>query len=199
MKALILGFVVAVPVGPASLLCMQRTLSLGRIAGIATGSGVAMADAFYAIVVAGSLNLAVDYRSESSHWLVWVAAIVLFGLGLSIIRRPMAADKGRPSEETIFLCFLTAFLLTLTNPVAIILLVAGFALFGLATVENDLLRVVLLVAGIFSGSMLWWIVLVSGVRIAKRQLPPSAAKWINKAAGMSFVVFGLFALWKIFN
>ena len=41
-RGLVIGLVLAVPVGPIGMLCIVRTLRFGRLAGLATDLGAAM-------------------------------------------------------------------------------------------------------------------------------------------------------------
>ena len=50
VQGIIIGLTLAVPVGPLALICIQRTLTEGRLHGIFSGIGVATADSFYAAV-----------------------------------------------------------------------------------------------------------------------------------------------------
>jgi len=56
VKSLALGVAVAAPVGPMSLLLIQRTLGHGRAQGLVFGAGIAAADGTYAAVAAFSLT-----------------------------------------------------------------------------------------------------------------------------------------------
>src|SRR5688572_32852585 len=65
-RGLVLGFTIAAAVGPISLLCIRRTLAEGRVVGLASGLGVATADATYGAIAAFGLtaitDLLVDWR-----------------------------------------------------------------------------------------------------------------------------------------
>ena len=52
IQGILIGLVVAVPVGPLGLLCINRSLMLGALAGLASGLGVASADALAAGIAA---------------------------------------------------------------------------------------------------------------------------------------------------
>jgi threonine/homoserine/homoserine lactone efflux protein len=41
IKGAVIGFSIAAPVGPIGILCIQRTLSNGRISGLVSGLGAA--------------------------------------------------------------------------------------------------------------------------------------------------------------
>ena len=55
-KGLIIGFVIAVPVGPIAVLCIHRTLKGGKIYGLISGLGAATADAIYGAIAALGLT-----------------------------------------------------------------------------------------------------------------------------------------------
>jgi threonine/homoserine/homoserine lactone efflux protein len=60
------GFAVAMPVGPIGVLCIGRSLKDGFAMGLATGLGVATADAAYGLLVAlGPFGLRRFFRPES--------------------------------------------------------------------------------------------------------------------------------------
>ena len=46
-RGVILGLVIAAPVGPVGLMCIRRTLQKGVINGMSTGFGSAVCDAFF--------------------------------------------------------------------------------------------------------------------------------------------------------
>ena len=67
IKGAMIGFIVAAPVGPVSLLCIRRSLSNGRIQGFATGLGATIGDMFYASIAAFGLSFVINFleREES--------------------------------------------------------------------------------------------------------------------------------------
>ena len=192
--AVALGFAIAVPIGPVSLLCMHRTLTQGRVAGLATGLGIATADALYAILVVGGFNLSADSRLLEAPWAKWAAGILVLVIGFRILTAPPVKAASSVSDATIRWCAISGFFLTLTNPVAVLLLIAGFAVLGLAESTIDLVRGSLLISGIFIGSMIWWVGLVIGVSIIRRQVSPTILHVANRATGLIFIVFGVVAI-----
>ena len=186
----------AIPVGPASLLSMQRTLALGKLAGLATGLGIAMADAFYAVLVAWGMSLITGYFLDNTRWVTLAGGLFLILLGVVAFRiRPETKSHGM-SEGTIALCFFSGILITLTNPVTLVLLITGFAILGLSGPEMSLQRGLVLTGGVITGSMLWWSCLVACIRMIRQQLSPVTLERINKASGLIFVLTGLIAIGK---
>jgi putative LysE/RhtB family amino acid efflux pump len=193
VKAIALGFVIAVPVGPAGLVCMQRTLTLGRAAGLAAGVGIAAADALVAALIAGGLTVAADFLVTHARALTLATGIVLILLGAAMFWAPLKVQTQARYSNAGHHSFVTAFLLTAANPVAVLMMGAALTLFGLIEPKISLFKAAMVVAGVFCGSMLWWAILVAGVSMVKGQLPPKLVWWINKAAGGILVVLGVIA------
>lgn len=198
VSALLLGFAVAMPVGPASLLCMQRTLTLGRAAGLATGAGIAAADGLSAALVIGGFGLAADSLHTYAQWLNLGAGALLIALGLRILWVPTTIPAGRLPRAGQRWNSASGFLLTMVNPSALLLMAAALALFGFLEPAIRLPRAAVLVAGICTGSLFWWTALVTAVALAKRQIPPAMAKWLNRAAGLVLIALGFAALGRGF-
>ncbi len=99
LSGMAMGFAVAMPVGPIGVLCIRRSLSDGRAAGLATG--------------------------------------LIAGLGTASASGPYV-----------------------------------------------------LVAGVFMGSLLWWLILVLGVGVVKSRLPMRALRWLDLGSGVVLVLWG---------
>ena len=70
-----IGFLVAAAIGPIAMLCIRTTLERGRIAGIAAGMGVAVADTIYAAIGAYGISFvgaALTSGNPGSSW--WAAS-----------------------------------------------------------------------------------------------------------------------------
>ena len=60
----VIGFLIAVPVGPAAALCIRRSIGVGAVAGYLTGIGAALGDAVFGAVAAFGLN----FVQQSKSW-----------------------------------------------------------------------------------------------------------------------------------
>ena len=80
-RGLVLGFTIAAAVGPISLLVIRRTLAEGRVVGLVSGMGVALADGTYGAMAAFGLtavtDLLIDWRRAlgvvGGLFLLWLA------------------------------------------------------------------------------------------------------------------------------
>lgn len=192
-RSLLLGLAVAAPLGPIGALCINRTLELGFRAGVAGGLGTAVADALYA-------SLAAFGFAAFSTWLALVdlplrlaGGLFLLWLGWKGLRpRPVAAAASVGARDLAGTIAAT-FLLTLTNPMTILSFAAIFAGLGLAGAQGRA-GAALVVAGVFCGSMLWWILLSGGVALARHRLSPRFARIIALGSAVILLLFGIIAL-----
>ena len=87
VRGLVLGFTIAAAVGPISLLCIRRTLAEGRAIGLASGMGVATADATYGAIAAFGLTAITDVLVDWRQVLGLVGGIFLLWLGVADLPR----------------------------------------------------------------------------------------------------------------
>jgi threonine/homoserine/homoserine lactone efflux protein len=193
IRGLVIGFTIAAAVGPITLLVIRRTVEHGGIYGLASGLGVATADATYGAIAAFGLT-ALTNALVSSHLLLGLvggAIIVLIGLR-TMRARPTGplADAERPGLPA---AFGSIYALTMTNPLTIVLYAGVFAGIGLAAGSSFVDATVLTLA-VWAGSTLWWILLCSIVAWLRGRVSPSALVWVNRVSGAALVVFGLVAI-----
>jgi threonine/homoserine/homoserine lactone efflux protein len=197
IKGLIFGFSIAMPVGPIGVLCIRRSLAHGWRAGLLTGTGAATADALYGCIagfgLAGLSGLLVGQRA----WIQLLGGLFLCYLGLRIVLATAAPKPAEASSVRGAKGYFSALALTLTNPMTILSFTAVFA--GMGLVGTDRWDAGWLVAGVFSGSMAWWIILSSASSIFNTRLRPTAMGWINRVSGTILVGFGLVAIVAGFN
>lgn len=191
LKATGIGLAVAAPVGPMALLCMRRTLTRGLGQGLATGAGIAVGDAVFAGVAALGLAGVSTFMLAHQKPLHLAAGLFLVWLGLkTFLRKPEDEAGARPDKGSPTATFAGSVLLTLTNPPTIIMFAAIFA--ALAPAEGfDPLAGALTVAGVFTGSMLWWIGVVGAVSLARHAIGQRARRWIDRVSGAVLAAFGL--------
>ncbi|MEL6854492.1 MAG: LysE family translocator [Cyanobacteria bacterium J06607_13] len=205
IKGVVMGLAIAAPVGPIALLCIRRTLARGRWVGLISGCGAATADGLYGVVAAFGLSAIADRLIDNTTYLKLGGGLFLCYLGLStFFAKPLTAEHASasfssPSEATtlpLLAAYSSTLALTLTNPATILSFIAIFA--GLGITQADYLSSVTLVIGVFTGSVLWWLVLVSGVAYLRNRLTPQRLsqfnRWSSKAFGLLIMGFGIAAL-----
>ncbi|MBI4781399.1 MAG: LysE family translocator [Oscillatoriophycideae cyanobacterium NC_groundwater_1537_Pr4_S-0.65um_50_18] len=204
LRGLLIGFSIAAPVGPIGILAIRRTLTLGRWAGLLTGLGAATADALYGCIAGFGLTAISELLIDQAFWLKLVGGIFLCYLGIkTFMSQPAeaAAVDDQPahlSRTHVSMAYLSMYastvLLTLTNPATILSFAAVFVGLGLAQMGSNYLTASVLVAGVFCGSALWWLLLSSGANLLRRKITPQSLRALNRISGLILLTFGIIAL-----
>ena len=191
LKGIAVGFSIAMPVGPIGLLCIRRTLAGGWLLGVATGMGAATADMVYGLLAAAGLAAVTEVLIGARQPLQFAGGAALILLGLTFLRAEAPGERAGPDASGLGAAYATTFLLTLANPATILSFAAVMA--GLGAMSASV-QTVVLVAGVFVGSALWWLALSTAVSLIRHRMPAALLVWINRASGTAIMIFGILAL-----
>lgn len=193
VKGLLIGISVAVPVGPIGVLTIKRSLTDGRVAGLATGMGAAVADGLYGAVAAFGMTAVSEFLISSEAILKLVGGSFLVYLGIRFFFSKPPTDKTSDSKGVLY-NFVSTFLLTVLSPATIFAFLAVFAAAGLATEGADLTSASLMVLGVFTGSACWWLFLSWFVSRFRSSIGTTGLIWVNRCSGIITGGFGLYTL-----
>jgi threonine/homoserine/homoserine lactone efflux protein len=193
LKGLIIGFSIAAPIGPISVLCMRRTLAEGRVFGLVSGFGAATADMIYGCIAGFGLTLISNFLINQRIWLRFIGGAFLCYLGIKTFLAKPVEQVVSVKGNSLIGDYASTFFLTLANPMTILSFAAIFAGFGLAT-GGGYTSAALLVLGVFIGSALWWLILSGTVSVFRTKFNSHRLQWINRASGVIIAGFGLLAI-----
>jgi threonine/homoserine/homoserine lactone efflux protein len=191
-RGLIIGFVIAVPVGPVAVLCIHRTLTEGKISGLISGLGAATADAVYGSIAALGLTFISNFLIEQQLWFRIIGAVFLCGLGIRTIFSKVAKEPGAVNNQSLAANYGSAFVLTLMNPMTFLAFAAVFTSLGITGSHHGFAG--LLIAGVFTGSCIWWILLSSITGLFRQKISHNNLNWLNRISGIIITTFGLLLL-----
>jgi threonine/homoserine/homoserine lactone efflux protein len=193
IKGIIIGLLVSVPLGPIGIMCIQRTLNKGYMSGFISGLGAAAADILFAVIAGFGLSIIINFIEERHIYFQILGGLFVLYIGYRIFStnpvkqlRLQRLNRTRLSQD-----FVSVFLLTLSNPMAILLFIAIMAAIKVA---NDLLSIFelsIMVAGIAGGAILWWFVLASIANRFRKKIRLKSIWWLNKITGSVVFLFGL--------
>ena len=143
VKGFIIGVVVSAPLGPVGVLCIQRTLNKGRWYGFVTGLGASLSDIAYALLTGYGMSFVFDYINKN---------IYTFRSNPVQSIRPASSNKG-----SYFHNFITAFFVTLSNPLIIFLFIGLFARFAFVQPGVVVFEEITGYLAIASGALVWWL------------------------------------------
>jgi threonine/homoserine/homoserine lactone efflux protein len=193
LKGIAIGFFMAIPIGPIGIMCIRKTLTEGRLSGLIIGLGAATADLFYGCVAAFGLTIISDTLNSQRFWIRIIGGALLFFLGIKTFLAQPKDPKLKISGSGRLRSFFTVVILTLTNPLTIFAFIAVFAAFGLGD-GLSFFSAVVLVAGVFIGSCLWFFLLTSGTLLFRKKLDLEGLKWVNKIAGILIIISGFIVI-----
>ena len=195
-----IGFLIAVPVGPAAALCIRRSISVGAVAGYLTGVGAALGDAVFGAVAAFGLNFVQQFVASHEAWLRGIGGLVLSVMGWVTMRHrprtvgdPVANDRDH-NVATHFHFTSSSFFITVFNPLTVMAFGAAFAGRNLGNVASSLADASLLVAGVFAGALAWWALICAAAVALRQRFTGTGMIWLNRVSGAVILGFGVAAL-----
>lgn len=194
MRGVVVGFTIAAAVGPISLLVIRRTIAHGRGYGLASGLGVATADASYGGIAAFGLTAVSGVLIAARLALGLAGGVVIIGLGLRTIRSRPSEVAQAADRPGLVAAYGSIYALTMTNPMTILSFAAVFAGLGFAAGATTFADAAALTVGVGGGSALWWVVLTGVVGWLRGKVSAQGLTWVNRVAGAALVAFGLVAI-----
>ena len=193
LKALLVGIIAAVPVGPIFVMVVQRTLCHRRRAGVMVGLGAAAGDMVYAAVGLLTLELIKEFVLGHQALFMIIGGAVIGAIGVSMFFREVSLNLPEEKRQVSdWSCALQAFVSTLSNPAALATMLALLSAFGLGTGESWVqLPLLALLVGV--GEVLYWCVvswlLARFLKIGERTL-----RIVSRVAGALVCAFALVLL-----
>ncbi len=196
LRGLLIGLSIAAPVGPIGVLCIRRTLAEGRVAGLASGLGAATADMLFGCVAGFGLPFISNALLAQRFWFQLIGGLFLCYLGVkTLLSRPAGISATAQQGKGLLGAYASTLFLTATNPLTIFAFAAIYA--GLGAATGDYGAALTLVAGVFTGSALWWLLLSGGVSLFRTKFDARSLLWVNRVSGVVIVGFGILALSKM--
>jgi len=172
-----------------NVLCIQRTLGKGWKSGLISGLGAAAADTIYGAIAGFSITLVIDFLLKEQFWIRVLGGFLLIAIGVVyFFRKPIELKEKK--EESTHSDLVSTFLLTLTNPTTVLSFIAVLATMGMRE-QRTVPLTLLLIAGIFVGSMIWWVLLTGVVYRLRRTIKQQTMCWMNRIAGFAIGAFGI--------
>ena len=190
--------------GPVGVLCIQRTLNKGRWYGFITGIGACVSDIIYALFTGFGMSFVMNFvGNEHNRFILQISgSVVLLLFGIYCYRSNPTNNmhkSNKNQKRTLAHNGLTAFLVTVSNPLIIFLFIFLFAQF--AFVVNDRpFEMTVGYASIILGAMLWWFGLTWLIDKVRGKFDNNGILLINRVVGCIVVIFSvIMLLGTVFN
>jgi len=183
LKGIAVGVVIALPVGPVGVLCVRRTIFEGPMFGFVSGLGAATADTIFGIIAGAGLTFLQDFLLSYQDMFGAAGGLFLLFMGIRTLFKPPRDPAIQPvSDDRLLSAYASTFALTITNPITLLAFAAIFAKVGVDQ-GGAILSVGLLVAGVFAGSLIWWLGLSFGLAWVGRIAGNFHLVWLNRISG----------------
>ncbi len=191
VKCILIGIIASAPMGPVGILCVQRTLNKGRWYGFVTGIGAAVSDIIYAAVAAYGMSFVVDFINNPQYqfYLQIAGSLLLLVFGIYTYRTdPLRkAHKSGNKKNSLINNAITAFFVTFSNPLIILLFVATYAQFAFVMPDHPIeLSVGFL--SIVVGALLWWFGLTWLIDKIRGKFDANGIRLINQVIGVVVMI-----------
>lgn len=198
-SGIVIGLVTAAPIGGVNLLCIRRTLNAGPLNGFLAGLGAAAGDGLFALIVLYGHSAIADLFVRSEHVLRYLGGAFLFALGVyTYFADPARAEARRRPRWSMRASgdlphtMAATFFLTITNPATLIAFTAIFAGFSEQLgLGPELANPAIIVASVFTGSALWWLILAVLVELFHGQIGERWLARVNHITGAIIALLGL--------
>jgi threonine/homoserine/homoserine lactone efflux protein len=194
LAGLLVGFAVAVPIGPMGLLCVQRTLTSGMKVGVSTGLGAVTVNVTYGGMILLGLDAFAPWLASGRRFLgVLGGLFLLWSAARLLLRRDTLKQRPENAARSPVWAYGSAVAFNATNPMALMLVMAllSSAVGGTSPSLGD---AILLLLGMFTAATTWWVCLSGGVALLRTHLRPTVLWYVNQIAGMLLTIYGTLAL-----
>jgi threonine/homoserine/homoserine lactone efflux protein len=191
---MLMGILLAMPFGPVNLLGIQRAVERGFFGGMAAGLGIMLGDGLIALCAALGVNAISgairQYRTAIQ--IIGGLALLIAG-GKLYLTRATVATEGVAQKASLYDYIWDipqTFLLTVTNPAAVLGLIAIFGGVSSFVEVESYIDALLMVAAIMGGSFLYWFVVSQFIGTIRHRIDVVRLGQINRIAGLVLIGFG---------
>jgi threonine/homoserine/homoserine lactone efflux protein len=194
LKGFIAGFTLAAPGEAMGFLEIKETERSAAI-GITAGFAAATADLVYGILAVIILQISSPLLAGDQPILTVLGGLFLCLFGIKRFLDTPSLNKVKRIDGSLHKTFTKTFVFTLTNVSTILEFVSLFIGFDIEfTGYHELL---FFVAGVFLGSLFWWICLSITDKIAKKRISRKILRYLNYISGITIFAFGLYTLHEL--
>ncbi|HUI33516.1 MAG: LysE family transporter [Dysgonamonadaceae bacterium] len=196
-KGIIIGIIVSAPMGPIGILCVQRTLSKGRMHGFVTGMGAMFSDLIYASITLIGMGFVDDLMQTNRALIQFIGSIVIILFGVVIFSTnplKILQPTSNNYETRYYQDFATAFLLTLSNVAIIFLFISLYARFQYSPLDKNWFTFAVGITSIGVGALVWWTFITTYVSKLKRYFNRQSLKFFNRMMGIILMLLGVLGI-----
>ncbi len=192
VKGILVGLLASVPLGPAGVLCIQRTLNRGRLVGFMSGVGVALADTIFSVVAVLSLSVVEDWVKGKESVLQLLVGLVVVVVGVRImLTNPVKQLRSYGKQQGSIVGALASIFLLTINPINLLPVLFLVGLFKVSA--SGVWHAATVVFGVLIGALSWWFFISTVITHYRKHFKLRQMWWINKLSGAIILFLGALA------
>ena len=193
LKAFIIGICASAPVGPISILVIQKSLSKGHKAGFITGMGACLVDTLFSVIALFFLAIAQQFLNDNRELILIAGGVTVAVLGIFMTKsdpfRKIKADSGRSS--VMMKDFMQAVAMGISNPGAILVIFGLFAFFGIGSEEPHDWKLTPIIISVSLGAAVYWFLFTGLLSHFRKKFKMSSLLWISRITGIIVIIIGV--------
>lgn len=201
----IVMFVLAMVPGPDMMIIMKNTLSMNRLAGRITLTGILAGHLFWIVISVVGLAVIIASSPAIFNTIKYLGAFYLIYIGVQSMRAGVLIPsqsiehidslKETVSRKSLTQSFRQGFVANLLNPKVLILymtIIPQFVADESQTALGYNQQILLLAAILLNVSIVWFLTVVELVNLLKRWMKSHVFQnWLSKGAGLVIIFFGI--------
>lgn len=193
LKAFIIGICASAPVGPISILVIQKSLSKGHKAGFITGMGACLVDTIFSVIALFFLAIAQQFLNDNRELILIAGGVTVAVLGIFMTKsdpfRKIKADSG--SSSVMMKDFMQAVAMGISNPGAILVIFGLFAFFGIGSEEPHDWKLTPIIISVSLGAAVYWFLFTGLLSHFRKKFKMSSLLWISRITGIIVIIIGV--------
>lgn len=194
-----IGLIVALPVGPITLICVRQSLNGNFIASMAVAIATGTANLIYTLLGALSLSTITHFLDLFEKPVEFFGSLMIFAIGAhTLLRKEPTKSPRKKTNNSIAKIYFSILLLSLASPMTITLFATGFSGLEIEQTSGGYGYIGWLTSGVLIASIGWLILLSSTILFCRKWLSLQSIIWINSIAGILIILYALQRLYAVF-
>lgn len=197
LQGLLIGSIISVPVGPVNIMCFNKTLTDNRTQGFKLTLGATFADTIFALIAILGLNSVVGFIEMNRTVFELISGAILITFSIVIILKGSNKTISKQITEINGTTgMLTSFLLTISNPLTILVFIAYLSQLMTELNPTSILFIILFIGGVMAGSMSWFLSLTWLTIRFKSKISNKILLRINTICSLGLTLLGIYMISK---
>ena len=192
IKSMAIGIIGSIPVGPIVMLTVQRSLLDGQKAGMRCAMGAILSDTVFAALALFAVSITAALLQDYSCHIQIFGGIIIAGVGAGMLFSKGELKRRRQSRRHRIAETGKSMLMGFTNPGSFFWILAALTATGISNDSITPVESVCVVASVFGGSFLYWLILTYFAAKKGSAFSMPALKLVSRIFGAVIIVFGLF-------